>query len=95
MASKYDPAKSEKTHVEAIGKFSTDDVDEDLNSVPGIGPAAITALDGAGITSTVGLIGKFLSLHEKGMSALDHCVSGVPPVALAFAPVINYVDFPP
>lgn len=73
-AGKYDPVKSEKTHVEAIGKFVSDDVDEDLTSVPGIGPAAVANLEKVGITSTVALIGKFLSLHTKGMSALDHCV---------------------
>ena len=57
-----------------IGKFTSDDVDEDLISVPGIGPAAIEALEGVGVTSTVALIGKFLSLHKKGMSGLVHCV---------------------
>jgi len=75
MAGTYDPLKSEKTNAGAIATFKDSDVDEDLNSVPGIGPAGIAALEKVGVTSTVALIGKFLSLHEKGMTPLAHCVS--------------------
>jgi len=39
-------------------------VDADLESVPGIGPANARALRAAGIISTQQLIGKFLMLHD-------------------------------
>ena len=33
----YNPIKSEKTHMGAITTFISDDIDEDLKTVPGIG----------------------------------------------------------
>jgi len=71
----YNPIKSEKTHMGAITTFISDDIDEDLKTVPGIGSVFVGLLKEQGVTSTISLIGKFLSLHEHGMTALEHCVS--------------------
>ncbi len=40
--------------------------------VPGIGEASAKALRAAGVSTTFGLIGKYLSLKEEGVGPIEH-----------------------
>jgi hypothetical protein len=77
MAEKgFDPQKS-KVSAEALARFLTDAINENITSVPGIGPAAqqrlATEVAGdSAVETTYQLIGKFLSLKSKGMTPKDH-----------------------
>ena len=67
-----------KVGAEALAIFLANEVNEDLTTVPGIGPAAASKLaeDVEGdqsITTTHQLIGKFLTLKSKGISQKEHC----------------------
>jgi len=74
MAEKgFDPEKS-KIGTEALMRFLSGEVQEDILSVPGIGSVAADKLredveGDSGIETTYQLIGKFLLLKGKGMSA--------------------------
>jgi hypothetical protein len=73
----------------ALANFLAEEIQESIQSVPGVGPAAAAALakDAAGepgVKTTYQLIGKFLVLREPGMSSQQHCdafwfVPGAPP----------------
>jgi hypothetical protein len=61
------------------------------HQVPGIGPKTIEALNEAGISTTFGLIGKYLMLKEAGVGTVEHSdrfyywlKSVVPPSASQF-----------
>jgi hypothetical protein len=41
--------------------------------VPGIGPAAVKILGEQGVSTSFGLIGKFLMFKEEGVETVDHC----------------------
>jgi len=74
---KFDPAKSQASPA-TLAKFLVDEIDEDVTSVPGIGPAAKKLLatgsaDDPAITTTYQLIGKFLMLRSEGMTSKEHC----------------------
>ncbi len=63
---------------DALAAFLASEVQEDVTSVPGIGPAAAKKLAEAvegdqAITTTYQLIGKFLTLKGKGVSQAEHC----------------------
>ena len=45
----------------------------DITEVPGIGPASAEKLSRAGVTSTHGLVGKFLAMTDAGVSPVEHC----------------------
>ena len=49
-----------------IASFIGGDLDNDLSTVPGVGPATVKALGKAGVTTTRQLIGKFLMLTKDG-----------------------------
>jgi hypothetical protein len=40
--------------------------------VPGVGPATVKRLEEAGISTTYGLIGKYLSLKEADVGPIEH-----------------------
>ncbi len=63
---------------EQLATFLRSEVDEDIQSVPGVGPAAQKKLaassDGeAGVKTTYQLIGKFLSLRDPDMTSDELC----------------------
>ncbi len=67
-----------KVSADALAAFLASEVQEDVTSVPGIGPAAAKKLAEAvegdqAITTTYQLIGKFLTLKGKGVSQAEHC----------------------
>lgn len=68
----YDPTSAASEEV--IAEFVSNDVAEDLHTIPGVNDAAVESLRTAECNSTVAVIGKFLSLHKSGMSPLEHCV---------------------
>lgn len=43
-----------------------------IEQVPGIGEASAKALRAAGVSTTFGLIGKYLSLKEEGVGPIEH-----------------------
>ncbi|KAA0152535.1 hypothetical protein FNF27_03822 [Cafeteria roenbergensis] len=62
-----------------IAVFVASEVDNDLSSVPGVGPVTVTAFGKVGITSTTQLIGKFLLMvdgdeDDGGRGAADRYV---------------------
>ena len=67
----FDPEKS-KVSAQSLSRFLTDKVNEDLRSVPGIGPAAAAHLGENGIETTYQLLGKFLTLKGKDMTPKEH-----------------------
>ena len=72
MADGYDANKSQVSH-NALAEFLQNPVDNnDLESVPGIGPGAVELLKDAGITCTYQLIGQYLFLCTKNNKAKEH-----------------------
>lgn len=63
---------------EALATFLKAEVEEDITTVPGVGPSAAGKLadnsEGeAGVKTTYQLIGKFLSLRDPDMASQTHC----------------------
>eukprot|EP00924_Labyrinthula_sp_SR-Ha-C_P016767 snap_masked-scaffold_6-processed-gene-14.36-mRNA-1 protein AED:0.41 eAED:0.41 QI:0/-1/0/1/-1/1/1/0/122 len=63
---------------DALAEFLSSAIVENIESVPGIGPAAAKKLaeeteNDAAVETTFQLIGKFLSLRGKGMNTQEHC----------------------
>lgn len=57
-----------------VGSFISEAIlSEDLNVVPGIGPATAKHLKAAGIETTHQLMGQFLMLRKPGFSVKEHC----------------------
>ena len=61
----------------AMAEFLSDEIREDLESVPGIGPEAVRILSSecegeAPIETTYQLIGRFLALRGPGMTPVQH-----------------------
>ena len=71
MSDSYHPDNS-RVSPDKLSDFIRDQLDPDLNSVPGIGPAAINILSDEGITTTYQLVGKFLSFKDKDIGAIEH-----------------------
>lgn len=75
----FDPRRS-NIAPSTLADFLKNDINEDITSVPGIGPAAAKSLAMVNpnlpgdypVETTFQLIGKFLSLREKGMKPADH-----------------------
>lgn len=74
MAAKggFDPNKS-RVSEDKLAEFLSSPLDEDLTSVPGIGPAAVEKLAADEVRSTYQLIGTFLCLRDPGMTSKEHC----------------------
>eukprot|EP00204_Picochlorum_oklahomense_P003279 CAMPEP_0118806326 /NCGR_PEP_ID=MMETSP1161-20130426/31142_1 /TAXON_ID=249345 /ORGANISM="Picochlorum oklahomensis, Strain CCMP2329" /LENGTH=81 /DNA_ID=CAMNT_0006735475 /DNA_START=58 /DNA_END=300 /DNA_ORIENTATION=+ len=77
MATGFDVNRS-KVSDDALAEFLSKPVEEDITTVPGIGPKAAEILaknceNDPGIETTFQLIGKFLSLKGKGMGSKEHC----------------------
>mmetsp|Transcript_12071 Transcript_12071/g.28759 ORF Transcript_12071/g.28759 Transcript_12071/m.28759 type:complete len:115 (+) Transcript_12071:244-588(+) len=71
-AAGYDPSKTEAS-TKGIAEFVGSEIVEDITSVPGVGPAAKTALAAAGVTTTYQLVGKFLQCRGEGSTTRQHC----------------------
>ena len=56
-----------------LAEFIEGDVDSDIQSVPGIGPANAAKLAAAGTTNTHQLLGHFLTLKATDFSSQEHC----------------------
>ncbi len=66
-----------RVSMEALARFLTDNICEDLRSVPGIGSEAVKKLKknaegDSSVETTYQLIGKFLSLKGKDMTSQEH-----------------------
>ena len=63
----------------ALAEFLAQPIDENIETVPGIGPKTAEILakkasdDDTPIETTHQLIGKFLSLRGKGITSKEHC----------------------
>ncbi|CAE7947801.1 unnamed protein product [Symbiodinium sp. KB8] len=66
----FEPLRASRPLILQAGKlddiavFVASEVDNDLSSVPGVGPVTVTAFGKVGITSTTQLIGKFLLMVD-------------------------------
>ncbi|GBG26084.1 Hypothetical Protein FCC1311_023042 [Hondaea fermentalgiana] len=72
----FDPSKS-MVKEDALAAFLAAPISEDLEQVPGIGPAAKKALavplkGDQAVTTTYQLVGKFLTLRAAGMTQQEH-----------------------
>jgi hypothetical protein len=73
MAAKgYDPSRSQNAP-EALSNFLRSKINGDLTEVPGIGPATAAKLKNAGVSTTFGLFGKYLTMKEEGVESVEHC----------------------
>ena len=72
MAEGYDPNRSQ-TNPDKLAAFIQAPITGDLKEIPGVGPATIKALNENGISTTYGLIGKYLMLKETGVESVEHC----------------------
>lgn len=61
----YDPSKTGISS-DTLAAFVSGEVEGPLTQVPGVGPAAVSKLNAAGIYTTFQLIGKFLSFKGVG-----------------------------
>jgi len=68
MTDGYDAQKSQVSD-NSLSEFIESHVSHDLESVPGIGPAAVEKLKEAGIESTFQLFGQYLFLSRKDNKA--------------------------
>ena len=57
---------------DTLGAFLAGSVEENLQTIPGVGPANEAKLVEAGILTTQQLLGKFLMLYSPGISVQDH-----------------------
>lgn len=72
-SSAFDLSKSRSQIGEdTIAAFLANDVEADLESVPGVGPANRDALQKAGYMTTAALLGLFLTLHDDEDSCQAH-----------------------
>lgn len=72
MADGYDPNRSQNDP-DRLAEFIQAPITGDLKEVPGVGPASIKKFAEAGVSTTYGLIGKYLSLKEEGVESVEHC----------------------
>lgn len=72
MSQGYDPNRS-RSDPNKLAAFIQNPITGNLLEVPGIGPSTVEALKNAGISTTFGLIGKFLMLKEEGVQSVEHC----------------------
>lgn len=72
MATAFDPEKS-RVSADSMAEWISGEIREDIEAVPGVGPAAKGKLAKAGVDNTYQLIGKFLMLKGTDMSVQEHC----------------------
>lgn len=77
MTEGFDPNRSQVSE-DTLAKFLSQDVQEDITSVPGIGPAGARLLAAStesevGVQTTWQLFGVFLKLKGPGMTSQEHC----------------------
>ena len=72
MAEGYDPNRS-RTDPDKLAAFIQQPLTGNLNEIPGIGPATVKLMKENGVSTTYGLIGKYLSLKEEGVESVEHC----------------------
>lgn len=72
MSQAFNPQNS-KVAEDTLGDFVRGAIEENLETVPGIGPATVAKLNNEGITSTFQLIAKFLSMKDEGVESVEHC----------------------
>ena len=74
MASKshYDREKS-RVKDDKLAQFVLDDLEEDITTVPGVGPKTADQLKAAGVETSFQLIAKFLSFRKEGATEKDVC----------------------
>eukprot|EP00596_Hydrurales_sp_CCMP1899_P011153 CAMPEP_0119040082 /NCGR_PEP_ID=MMETSP1177-20130426/9916_1 /TAXON_ID=2985 /ORGANISM="Ochromonas sp, Strain CCMP1899" /LENGTH=122 /DNA_ID=CAMNT_0007004803 /DNA_START=56 /DNA_END=424 /DNA_ORIENTATION=- len=70
MANTFDPSKS-RVNEDKLVDFLRSEITGDLNELPGVGPATILALNADGINTTYQLFGKFLSLKDIDVGAVE------------------------
>jgi len=56
-----------------LAKFINEGIDAPLNTVPGLGDASIEKLSDAGVTTTIQLVGVFLSGYSQGSTLQQVC----------------------
>ena len=71
MAS-YHPSNS-TTSSAGLASWLKSPITGDIKQVPGVGPRSAEKLREAGITSTEGLIGKFLMMKDQDTAPVEHC----------------------
>lgn len=71
-ATGFDPGRS-RISADTLATFLSSPIEDNLESVPGIGPATIKKLNDDGINTTFQLIGLFLSLRGENMTQEEHC----------------------
>lgn len=71
MSEGFHPEKS-RVNSDALADFIRSPLRGNLSEVPGVGPWTEKILRENGITSSYALIGKFLTLHEKGLEPIEH-----------------------
>jgi hypothetical protein len=72
MAEGYDPNRSQ-TKPDKLAAFLQSRITGDLKEVPGVGDATVAAMKANGVSTTYGLIGKYLSLKEETVESVEHC----------------------
>ncbi len=73
MTHRYHPdAPSAAIAPDTLDAFLHSPFDEDLMSIPGLGPASSMALQKVGVTCPHQLMGQFLVLRSQGMNIEDH-----------------------
>lgn len=68
----YDANKSQVS-TDSLAEFVEKELEQDINSVPGIGQATGDKLIAEGIDTTYQLLGQFLSLKGSNMTSQEHC----------------------
>eukprot|EP01032_Pedospumella_encystans_P013559 gene13559-15603_t len=71
MSEGFHPEKS-RVNSDTLADFIRAPLTGNLSEVPGIGPATEKKLRENGISTTYGLIGKYLSLKEEGVEPVEH-----------------------
>lgn len=68
------PFHPENSRVAAdkLADFVRDQLDPEITSIPGIGPAAASIFADAGITTSYQLVGKFLSMKDSDIGPIEH-----------------------
>eukprot|EP00596_Hydrurales_sp_CCMP1899_P011118 CAMPEP_0119038170 /NCGR_PEP_ID=MMETSP1177-20130426/6894_1 /TAXON_ID=2985 /ORGANISM="Ochromonas sp, Strain CCMP1899" /LENGTH=125 /DNA_ID=CAMNT_0007000353 /DNA_START=53 /DNA_END=430 /DNA_ORIENTATION=- len=71
MANKGFNPNNSKVSDNRLSEFLRAEISGDLSEVPGVGPASVTALNADGIQTTYQLLGKFLSLKDSEVGAVE------------------------
>mmetsp|Transcript_14373 Transcript_14373/g.23788 ORF Transcript_14373/g.23788 Transcript_14373/m.23788 type:complete len:114 (-) Transcript_14373:193-534(-) len=72
MSTSFDPKRS-TVQDDKLAEFVNLQLSGDLTEIPGIGPAAVKTLADQGVSTSFGLIGKYLMFKEEGVECVEHC----------------------